>query len=175
MPRDMRFLLALLILTQPVFADGLGINFAAFPPGTKFYYRDSADGPFVERYLGMQEGRHAVARHLSHEFSEVVLTRYYSAEGLEVGRSYASGREVSYEPFNCERGLGRCSHEVVTDRGARRVSGKVLEDPDGYRFELTFEGASDTRRRYFRLGQHGVMEFIRENDRQRKLESIERP
>ncbi|MEM9351004.1 MAG: hypothetical protein AAGA47_12150 [Pseudomonadota bacterium] len=172
----MRLLLGFLVSTCATLAvaEGLPMDFSSFAPGTRFDYRDSESGPFVDIYVGEENGLHVIERHLGNEYTETELTRFFSAQGLEVRREYANGRIVSYAPFNCERGVGDCRHEITSARGTTPVTTTTYQENGGYTMEMAF-ASGNLRRRFFRLGDHGVMEFIRENDRQSKLESIRPP
>ncbi|MEO0487224.1 MAG: hypothetical protein AAF092_15065 [Pseudomonadota bacterium] len=169
------FLFACALLPGALNADTLGVNFSAFPAGTVFDYSDSKEGRFAEVYMGERGGRHVMERRKGGEYGELYFASTFNAEGLEVERAYATGRTLRYAPYNCERVVGTCSHTVETDRGARRVDVTTNWKGDRFVMDMQFEGVANPRRRYFQMAANGVVDFVRENDRQQKLEAIRAP
>lgn len=168
----MRMVIIFLVWAAAAYAEPIGIAFDDISPGTSFHYRDSSDGPFVEIYLGRQGAHHVIERRKGNPYGDTEMLRRFDQRGLELERTYASGRVVRYSPYNCDRAGKACRHFVDAGRGERRVTTTVEDDGLGLTLSITFEGVPQPKRKYVIYGAYGMIDFLRENDRQRKLEEI---
>ena len=102
-------------------ANGLGITFSAFAPGTQFHYSyDGVGGAgrFIDIYQGAQSGQHIVHRYDASRGKLGPLRRIiaYDAQGRMVSQERRALRtKTVWKPYHCENsGLARCEHVRIT-------------------------------------------------------------
>jgi hypothetical protein len=103
-----------LLVAHQATAEDTSINFADMPVGMSYTVEVIGKPNTLNRYeyIGVEDGFHIMeATHIPNgEEARLTLRRRFDAQGRRVRDDLVSGVYTSYEPFDCNYGLGACTH-----------------------------------------------------------------